>query len=134
MKTLLKLLVCLLFTVSVSLGVFPRDALAVGQFTLTCDNINICGSILSATCKKIDQTPQSTSLDLDPFIENVDGVLKWQPSRFIVTCGSTQVKENSNKTTTMSAYCLTRDQRPVATNINLDDHIANINGVLTYQS
>uniref|UniRef100_C0HMD8 Cyanovirin-N homolog n=1 Tax=Didemnum molle TaxID=322843 RepID=CVNH_DIDMO len=101
-----------------------------GDFSKSCYGSSVSGSTLSSTCYKADgYTPNPTSINLNPYIENVDGVLKWQPGNFIETCRNTELAGPS----LMAAQCLTRDQRLVPAEINLDDHIANINGVLKFE-
>jgi hypothetical protein len=100
-----------------------------GQFSQTCKDIQVSGSKLSASCKDENGRYNQTSIDLSPYIDNVDGTLKWQPKNFIITCKDTAVS-NGNK---LKAECKTRKQEFVPTAINLDDHIANINGHLRYE-
>jgi hypothetical protein len=100
-----------------------------GQFSKTCKDIRVSGSKLSASCKKVNGTYNETSIDLNPYIENVDGKLKWQPKNFIVTCKDTAVSDGNK----LKAECKTRKQEFVPTAINLDDHIANIDGNLRYE-
>jgi len=106
------------------------SALALGQFSKSCSSSVIEGSVLTSTCQTTHYPDtKTTSLDLNPFIENVDGTLKWQPGRFNSTCTSTQLSGPS----TLSARCHMRDQSLHDTTIDLDDHVANINGTLTYE-
>lgn len=72
---------------------------------------------------------KDTSINLNSSIENVDGSLVWQPDNFIETCRNTTLASSS----VMTAECKTRDQRFVSTAINLDEHIANIDGTLKYE-
>ena len=130
LKTLVSSVTVICFSLFLALGFFATAAAALGDFSQTCYDATISGSTLSATCQRANGSYDgTTSIDLNADIENVDGRLKWQPSNFIETCRSTELV-NGN---TMDAECKTRDQRWVSTSINIDDHIANINGVLTYE-
>ena len=70
-----------------------------------------------------------TSIDLNPVIENVDGQLEWQPANFIETCDYAQLASPS----IMIAECKTRSQELVPTFVDLDEHIANIDGTLMFE-
>ena len=127
---LLKAAVAFLFAVAMSMSAFASQAWALGDFSQTCYNSSISGSTLSSTCYKADGfTPNYSSINLNSYIENVNGVLKWQPNNYIETCRGMGLVSNSY----MAGDCKTRSQNWVGTEINLDDHIANINGVLTYE-
>lgn len=128
MKSVLKLGLAVLFTIVVSFGL-TNSALALGQFSQTCYNSSIQGSVLTSTCERANGGYNNSSIDLNPIIENVDGTLKWQPSNFIETCKNTKLAGSSQ----LAAECKTRAQQFVSTNINLDDHIANIDGTLKYE-
>nr|AID56664.1 cyanovirin-N mutant 1 protein [synthetic construct]AID56665.1 cyanovirin-N mutant 2 protein [synthetic construct] len=101
----------------------------LGKFSQTCYNSAIQGSVLTSTCERTNGGYNTSSIDLNSVIENVDGSLKWQPSNFIETCRNTQLAGSSE----LAAECKTRAQQFVSTKINLDDHIANIDGTLKYE-
>ncbi|MBH8563792.1 CVNH domain-containing protein [Nostoc sp. CENA67] len=129
MKSVLKLGLAVLFTIVVSFGL-TNSALALGKFSQTCRNSSIQGSVLTSTCERaVGGVYNTSSIDLNPVIENVDGGLKWQPSNFIETCRNTKLAGSSE----LAAECKTRAQQFVSTSINLDDHIANIDGTLKYE-
>lgn len=114
----------------ISFGLLAHDALALGQFSKNCADTDISGSVLTSTCYRADgSTLNTSSLDLNPYIENVDGFLVWQPSNFIETCSFTTIIGSS----TLVTNCKSRDQALQHTEIDLNEHIANINGTLTYQ-
>ncbi|MBD2299226.1 cyanovirin [Nostoc sp. FACHB-87] len=128
MKSVLKLCIAVLFTFVVSF-MTTNSALALGQFSLTCRNTSIQGSVLTSTCERASGGVYKTSsINLNPEVENVNGSLKWQPGNFIETCRGTQLVGSR-----LSAQCKTRAQQWVSTTINLDDHIANIDGTLKYE-
>ncbi|MEM7592834.1 MAG: CVNH domain-containing protein [Cyanobacteria bacterium P01_A01_bin.83] len=130
LKTLVSAITAICFSLFLAIGFFSSaPALALGDFSQTCDDVSIGGSTLSADCRRRNGSYNSTSINLNPDIENVNGSLKWQPSNFIETCRNTALAGGG----TMEAECKTRDQRWVSTRINLDDHIANIDGNLKYE-
>ncbi|WP_287310364.1 CVNH domain-containing protein [Moorena sp. SIO1G6] len=128
MKGLLKTIACFLFTVAISFGVFANNAFA-GNFSQTCYDSSVSGSILSSICQRMNGSWQPTAINLDEYIENIDGGLTWQYGNFSQTCYGTGLSTPS----VMASECLTRDQRLVPTSINLDQHIANIDGTLKYE-
>lgn len=128
--TSVKAAVASFFVVAVSFMLFAGSAFALGDFSMTCYDTHTSGSTLTSTCYKADgRTPQTSSIDLNKHIANIDGTLKWQPSNFIETCRYASIERSS----TLTAQCKTRDQRWVSTKIDLDDHIANIDGTLKYE-
>lgn len=127
--SLLKVVVAFLLAFVVSFNLATDGALALGKFSQTCRDIKVSGSELSASCERANGGYQPTSINLNPYIENVDGVLKWQPKNFIETCKGTGVSGGSK----LQAECKNREQNFVSAAINLDDHIANIDGNLRYE-
>ncbi|MEB3282925.1 MAG: CVNH domain-containing protein [Lyngbya sp.] len=129
LTSFVKASVALLFVFALSFGLFTNSAFA-GKFSLTCYNTSISGSTLYSSCERADgYTINETSINLNSIIENVDGSLMWQPSNFFETCRGLSLDGGS----IMTAECKTRDQRWNSTKINLDDHIANIDGTLRYE-
>jgi hypothetical protein len=127
---LLKTPILFLFAVVQLSSIFAGRAFALGGFSETCYDTTISDSILTSTCYEADgSTPNTSSIDLNEFIENVDGTLTWQPDNFFETCRNLELVESS----ILIAECKTRNQSWVETEIYLDEHIANINGVLTYE-
>ncbi len=127
---LLKTSIPLLFAVAQLLSVFAGKAVALGGFSETCYDTTITDSILTSTCYKADgRTPNTSSIDLNEFIENVDGTLTWQPDNFFETCRNLELVDES----VLIAECKTRSQSWVETSIDIGEHIANIDGVLTYE-
>ncbi len=105
-------------------------ALASGQFSKTCDNIETDEPVyLVADCRTRNGSVNYTSIDLNDYITNDNGHLRWAShGDFEKTCYIIGVYEN-----TMGARCRARNGQYVEDNIDLDKHIANINGVLTYE-
>ena len=130
LMSLVKVSVALLFAFALSFGLFTNSAFALGDFSQTCYNTSISGSTLTSTCYRADgRTPNTSSIDLNEYVENVDGSFKWQPSNFFETCRGLSLEGVS----IMTAECKTRDQRWNSTEIDLDDHIANMDGTLRYE-
>jgi hypothetical protein len=111
-------------------------ALASGQFSKTCDNIHIEGipftkSVhLVADCMRRNGSYNlRTSIDVNELITNDNGHLRWQSrGDFGESCEILGVDDSYLGTT-----CRARNGQHVDDAIDLDEHIANINGVLTYQ-
>ncbi|MDY6784694.1 MAG: CVNH domain-containing protein [Cyanobacteriota bacterium] len=129
MKRFIKTSAIFLIAAVASLSLFASNAWALGNFSQSCSNSSIQGSTLSSTCRTMNGSYKDTSINLNSSIENVDGSLVWQPDNFIETCRNTTLASSS----VMTAECKTRDQRFVSTAINLDEHIANIDGTLKYE-
>ncbi|MEQ9482481.1 mannose-binding lectin [Coleofasciculus sp. F4-SAH-05] len=127
--SIFRLTVVSLLATACFFGGFTKAAWALGDFSQSCYGANVSGSTLSAVCRTMSGSYKDTSIELNPVIENVDGQLTWQPSNFIQTCRYTSLVTPS----LMFAECKTRDQRWVATDIDLDQHIANIDGTLKYE-
>ena len=129
MKAFFQTVTCFLIAATMSLGLFSSQAWALGNFSQSCYDSFIDGSVLSSTCRRINGSYMPTSIDLNPVIENVDGELEWQPSNFIETCDYAQLASPS----IMIAECKTRSQELVPTFVDLDEHIANIDGTLMFE-
>lgn len=112
-------------TFSVSENTTPSSS----SFSESCYNSGMYYSILYSTCKMFDGTPNQTYIDLNPYIENVDGKLLWQPANFINTCRYSYFFEPS----ILGGECQTRDREWIPAWINLGDRIVNVNGNLTYK-
>lgn len=129
MKNILKTVVCSLVAVLFSFGLFSSQAWALGDFSKSCYNSKIDGPYLVSDCRTANGSVNyDTYINLNPYIENVDGNLKLQPSNFYETCRNLEVDVN-----VLYAECKRRDQSWNYTRINLDDHIANIDGNLKYE-
>lgn len=133
---LLRIAFTFLFAVFLSFNLVVDQAKATGQFSQTCYDINISGSTLSATCEKADgYTPKDTSIDLDQYIGNLDGTLSWGDEKFSLTCENIGLAQLlSSRQLVLSAKCEKRDGITYdQSDIELDDHIANIDGTLKYE-
>ncbi|NEP37452.1 MULTISPECIES: CVNH domain-containing protein [Moorena] len=128
MKGLLKTIACFLFTVAISFGVFANNAFA-GDFSQSCSVPHVSASELCAHCYTRDHQFNYTCIDLNYYIENLDGNLVWQPDNFIETCKETYLSGES----IMNAKCEKIDGSLNQADIDLDEHIANDDGNLVYE-
>ncbi len=125
-------IVVLVFVVSVALISKPMSAWAVASnYQLTCSNIQVQENVLSADCRRRDQSVRSTSITLKG-IENIDGTLKVlnpdMTANYNLTC--TNIAASGNQ---ISAKCRTRNGAYVDTSTVING-IENIDGNLQYTS
>ncbi len=143
LNTLLKAVFAVLFAGLVSLNVVVDRAMAIGGFSQNCQDIVLEGPFLSATCKKADgYTLQNTSIYLDRYIGNLDGTLSWGYYSFSDTCEAVRLGQSlSNRHYTLKAQCKKEGfdiddnyiSTEIDTEIDLDAHIGNIDGELTFE-
>lgn len=107
----------------------PANA-KTATFQRSCDNSRVKGDYLIAICSRIDGTPQLTGMNLLG-IENDDGNLvdtfSRKNSSFQKSC--TNISINGS---TLSASCLTRNGKSIATSLTLNG-VENRNGRLIYE-
>lgn len=150
---LIRIAFTFLFVLCLSVNLVTGEAWATGQFSASCSNIKIThndGSldtigtpILSASCKDLDGIYKETTIDLNPFIGNNDGVLSWagDKSNFGLSCYDLEISNDGN----LEGVC-TRDikrgsdgkfiipnPKDISASINLDEHIVNLDGTLKYE-
>ena len=106
------------------------SARATGQFSLSCYDQHLFNNRLWAICRRINGTYLITSISLVNIVENINGQLQWSNGRFQLSC-SNCVLQNSSQ---LACNCRRMDQSVAATILNLNDHIANIDGILKYQA
>ncbi|WP_254173513.1 CVNH domain-containing protein [Planktothrix pseudagardhii] len=128
----IKAISVLIFVVSLALITSPLSANAASSsYQLTCEDIDIYGSVLEATCRRRDQSLNQTDLLLKG-IENIDGTLKvtssWRPANFDQSCDDISIRGD-----VISARCRTRAGYYVSTSLRLTG-IENIDGELQYTS
>lgn len=126
--SLLRISFVFLFALALSIGTFSNSAWAAGDFSLTCKKVSVSGSVLSASCAKINGEYQDTSINLDPYIANLDGKLSWKGVNFYQTCKDTGLSGSS----TLTGKCAKINGSYIPASINLDQHIANLDGNLQY--
>lgn len=100
-----------------------------GDFSKTCADSSVSESTLYSVCERMDGSLMETSIDLNPYIANIDGILMWQEDNFIETCHSTMLSDGS----ILEAECQKMDQSWMPTSIDLDEHIDNTDGTLVYK-
>ena len=115
-----------------AVGAAPDVAYAqrASTYQLSCTQVAVVGSSLSANCRRIDGSWNRTSI-LIPSIENIDGALRFtgagQPSTFQNSCVEAGVAESR-----IFARCRKIDGSFNRTTI-LIPGIENVDGVLRYR-
>ncbi|WP_375470271.1 CVNH domain-containing protein [uncultured Nostoc sp.] len=133
---MLKRAICALVVFSpVLVTSFQSDiALGTGEFTKSCTNITLTqGRILEADCKTRNGRTAQTGINLNNYIVNQDGRLGWSRNgNYSASSRNCDVDFQGGRTFLM---CDTRkrDNSFTGASLNLDKHIANINGTLTYE-
>jgi hypothetical protein len=134
---LLRVAMVFLFAFVVSLNFVVDKAIATGEFSLSCDKdkIEINGSILSTSCTKSNGDSQQTFIDLDKYIGNLDGTLSWGDKNFSKTCKNIAPAQLlSTRQLILVAECKTAaGDTYYPSEIELDSHIVNIDGTLSYE-
>jgi len=132
---LLKVALTFLFAGIISFNLIVDRAMAKGNFSQTCFDVTINGSVLSAQCEKINGSYQPTSINLDAYIGNLNGVLSWGDRNFSLTCADAAVAQSlSTRQLELAAKCEKADGYTLnQSDISLDTHIANIDGTLKYE-
>ncbi len=98
------------------------------SFSLTSINIAINSSgVLSADCKDLGGVYRSSTIDLNDYIGNIDGVFTWGSQGFSQTAYGFNVNGSL-----LAGQLKKLDNSWVNASINLDEHIKNDNGVLKY--
>ncbi|MEH2269627.1 MAG: CVNH domain-containing protein [Nostoc sp.] len=128
---MLKICATFLCAIFLSFNLVTANAWATGQFSQTCKNISVDGSTLTATCEEADgYTLSTTSIDLNPYIGNIDGTLDWDGEKFALTCENIGLA-GANR---LRAECEKADrQSSLGTYIDLNEHITNIDGNLKFE-
>jgi hypothetical protein len=99
------------------------------SFQNTCSNITISGTTLRASCRRIDGTYGSVSIQVKG-IDNIDGRLQvtgTSPSSYQKTCRDIGINGD-----VLSATCKKVDASWQPSSVQVPG-IANINGILKYQ-
>lgn len=135
-QVLLRATVVFLLAFFVSFNLVVDKAMATGQFSLTCKDITLDGSTLSANCKTRNGGQNNTSISLDEYIGNLDGTLSWGDHNFSQTCSDLGLAQSLiSRQFVLAGNC----ERAVGRNIyshseiGLNDHIANIDGTLEFE-
>ena len=98
-------------------------------FSLSSTDIKLEGSQLKARCKDRAGSYHDAAIELNSYIANIDGVLKWQANgNFIAS-----TRNVSLTSATLKCQSKTRSGAWRDTSINLDEKISNFNGKLIYK-
>ncbi len=99
------------------------------SFSLTSKNIEISAEgVLSAECKNVTGQYLYSTLDLNPYIGNIDGNFQWGSDKFALTSSNLSVSGSI-----LSGKLKKNNGNTNDSTINLDDHIKNDEGHLKYQ-
>jgi hypothetical protein len=132
LSRLINAIAALIFVFGVAVIASPLTAVAApSSYQQTCSDISIQDNVLSALCKKRDQSPNNTAITLKG-IENIDGTLKVVDPRkianFNLSCTDTSVAGAE-----LSSECRKKNGSFVPTRASING-IENIDGVLKYTS
>ena len=110
------------------------SALAAGDFTRSCRNIDLHrGSVLEATCKSTSGRPSQTGMQLNNYIANINGRLRWQRNGNFIASSRRCELDFVSGVTVLHCDTQRRDGSWTSSSLTLDEHIANINGALRYE-
>jgi|SRR6516165_6076594 hypothetical protein len=128
--------------VGASLAMPMGKAQARGDFSKTCTNLNVQSAdfsntaSLTAACTNQHGKSVSASINLNDLIaDDQDGNMEWAShGHFQRSCLHSFIENpfDEPKPHNLAAFCLTAAGLEVQTDIDLDQHIANINGRLVF--
>ena len=124
--------------IKVALGSFAlllaSSAWAAGEFTRSCKNIDLRSkSALDATCRTMRGSHARTGIQLNNYIANIDGDLRWKRNGNYSASSRNCDLDRSHGTTILRCDTRRIDGSWTSSSLNLDSRIANINGRLQYQ-
>ena len=100
------------------------------SFSQTSNDINVSDAILSAQCEKEGGSGFAPStLNLDDYLGNINGSFRWGSQIF-----SHSAQNISNEGAILTAELQDESGNWRSASVDLDEHIANMNGQLTYQA
>ncbi|MCP2729100.1 CVNH domain-containing protein [Limnofasciculus baicalensis] len=131
---IIKIALAFLFAFVLSFNLVVERAMATGEFSQTCEDIYIDDPYLVATCEKADGvTKENSDINLNEYIGAKDGILSWGGKYFADTCDDIALAQSlATKELLLTAQCKKADGIEQS-DIELDAHIANIDGSLTYE-
>ena len=98
-------------------------------FSLTSTDVKLEGSKLKARCKDRSGNYHDSEIELNNYIENIDGVLTWLPNgNFAASCHTVLLVGSVLKCQSATRTGQFRDA-----SISLDEKISNFNGKLVYK-
>jgi CVNH domain len=128
--------------VSANLAMPIGKAQARGDFSLSCVNLNVMSTdfsntaLLTADCTNQHGRSVPASINLNDLIaDDQDGNMQWAShGHFQRSCLHSGIENpfNEPRPHNLAAFCLRENQSEVLTDIDLDQHIANINGKLMF--
>ncbi|MBE9145044.1 CVNH domain-containing protein [Planktothrix mougeotii] len=142
-----KVIITFVLAVVLGFNVWGGQAWAIGEFSNTCTDITVSSgtdmaslgkAILSANCEKMNGSYQQTTLELNPYLENNrQGILSWKEAKKLgqqglINCYDLTVSDQG----VLEGICFnlsSKTSSDVETSINLNEHIANIDGSLKYE-
>ncbi|MFN6465724.1 MAG: CVNH domain-containing protein [Nostoc sp. DedVER02] len=129
---LINAIAALILVFCVALIASPLNAVAApSSYQQTCSDISLRENVLSAICRKRDQSPNQTAITLKG-IENIDGTLKvvdpQKTANFNLSCTGTSIEGAE-----ISSQCRKINGQFVSTRTGING-IENIDGVLKYTS
>lgn len=109
-------------------------ALARGEFTRSCRGIDLHrGSFLEATCRSVSGRPSQTGIQLNNYIANINGNLRWRRNGNFIASSRRCELDFVSGVTVLHCDTQRRNGSWTSSSLTLDEHIANINGALRYQ-
>lgn len=130
----------------ITLGIvlLPNSVQARGEFSRSCRNISLryeTEPILLAECQNESGDWNRSELNLNNYIANMNGALVWLENGVF---GNTCLASDQNPRlprdpfpnldgSVLTVRCETEQGSTQVTSINLDEHITNRNGSLTYE-
>ena len=110
-------------------NLFILEALATMAFSRSSADIKLEGSYLKARCKDRAGSFHDSAVELNNYIANIDGLLKWQPNGNFVASSRNVILAGA----VLKCQSKTRKGAWRDTSINLDEKISNYNGKLIYK-
>ena len=96
-------------------------------FSRSSKDISISRSVLTANCRDSDGSYNVSTLDLNNWIANIDGSLRWaEDGKFYDSSKNTSLTDD----VTLEADCRNVHGSYVSSTLNLDEKIANVDGKL----
>ena len=116
------------------MGTAQASSLSRG-FTQTCTDLTYDTGEIFAKCQTIDGRYQISSISLNSYIANHDGVLVWNGEGNYVDTSSKCMVLTADRTITSHLWCdqvKTTNGRDEFATLMLDEHIENVDGQLQY--
>jgi len=97
----------------------------MGDFSKSCSNIQLDGTVLSADCRRIDGSSFPASIDLNAYVSNQDGVLELDGNGFAFSSENVGLSSNI-----LSASCKRINGDFSSSSLDLNARLTNRDGVL----